>query len=150
MPGAQELRSEQHFGVRRTDEVAAQRRRWTFYETIRIAGASSSGKTRVFGTRIRRFESSRPSQKNWYLLQERRSNVDHMRIFSGNSNIPLAKEICAALNLSLGLANVRNFSDGEIQVDIDESVRGMDVFVVQSTGTPGNVNLMEPFAIIDA
>ena len=76
--------------------------------------------------------------------------MDHMRIFSGNSNIPLAREICATLNISLGLANVRNFSDGEIQVDIDESVRGMDVFVVQSTCTPGNVNLMELLIMIDA
>jgi len=76
--------------------------------------------------------------------------VDHMRVFSGNSNIPLAKEICETLNISLGLANVRNFSDGEIQVDIDESVRGMDVFVIQSTCTPGNTNLMELLIMIDA
>lgn len=73
-----------------------------------------------------------------------------MRIFSGNSNIPLAKEICEILDSSLGQANVRNFSDGEIQVDIDESVRGMDVFVVQSTCMPGNTNLMELLIMIDA
>ena len=76
--------------------------------------------------------------------------MDTMRVFSGNSNIPLAKEICETLNISLGLANVRNFSDGEIQVDIDESVRGMDVFVIQSTCTPGNTNLMELLIMIDA
>jgi ribose-phosphate pyrophosphokinase len=73
-----------------------------------------------------------------------------MRIFSGNSNVPLAKEICEKLGVSLGKADVRNFSDGEIQVDIDESVRGMDVFVIQSTCTPGNANLMELLIMIDA
>ena len=73
-----------------------------------------------------------------------------MRIFSGNSNLPLAQEICEILGVSLGRADVRNFSDGEIQVDIDESVRGMDVFVVQSTCTPGNTNLMELLIMIDA
>src|SRR5512137_871210 len=73
-----------------------------------------------------------------------------MRIFSGNSNISLAKEICDILGASLGKADVRNFSDGEIQVDIDESVRGMDVFVLQSTCTPGNANLMELLIMIDA
>jgi ribose-phosphate pyrophosphokinase len=73
-----------------------------------------------------------------------------MRIFTGNSNVPLAKEICEILNVPLGKADVRNFSDGEIQVDIDESVRGMDVFVIQSTCTPGNTNLMELLVMIDA
>ena len=114
-------------------------------------GASSSGKTRVFGTRIRRFESSRPSQMLENILKEEgETGVDHLRIFSGNSNIPLAKEICEILDSPLGQANVRNFSDGEIQVDIDESVRGMDVFVVQSTCMPGNTNLMELLIMIDA
>jgi len=73
-----------------------------------------------------------------------------MRIFSGNSNLPLAQEICEILGVALGRADVRNFSDGEIQVDIDESVRGMDVFVLQSTCTPGNTNLMELLIMIDA
>ena len=76
--------------------------------------------------------------------------MDHLRIFSGNSNLPLAQEICEILGISLGEADVRNFSDGEIQVDIDESVRGMDVFVIQSTCTPGNTNLMELLIMIDA
>ena len=73
-----------------------------------------------------------------------------MRVFTGNSNVPLAKEICEILNVPLGKADVRNFSDGEIQVDIDESVRGMDVFVIQPTCTPGNTNLMELLVMIDA
>lgn len=76
--------------------------------------------------------------------------MDQMRVFAGNSNVPLAREICRQLGISLGQANVRNFSDGEIQVDIDESVRGMDVFVIQSTCTPGNTNLMELLIMIDA
>ncbi len=76
--------------------------------------------------------------------------MDHMRIFSGNSNIPLSKEICDILDTPLGAAEVKTFSDGEIQVDIQESVRGMDVFVLQSTCTPGNTNLMELLIMIDA
>jgi ribose-phosphate pyrophosphokinase len=76
--------------------------------------------------------------------------VDQMRIFSGNSNLPLAKEICEILGISLGKAEVKTFSDGEIQVDIEESVRGTDAFVVQSICTPGNNNLMELLIMIDA
>jgi len=76
--------------------------------------------------------------------------LDHMRVFSGNSNIPLAKEISHTLGISLGEADVKTFSDGEILVDIHESVRGMDVFVIQSTSTPGNTNLMELLIMIDA
>jgi ribose-phosphate pyrophosphokinase len=73
-----------------------------------------------------------------------------MRIFSGNSNVPLTREICDVLDTPLGAAEVKTFSDGEIQVDIQESVRGMDVFIVQSTCTPGNTNLMELLIMIDA
>ncbi len=76
--------------------------------------------------------------------------MNTLRIFSGNSNLPLTVEICGILETPLGKASVRNFSDGEIQVDIDESVRGMDVFVIQSTCTPGNTNLMELLIMIDA
>lgn len=76
--------------------------------------------------------------------------MDDMRIFSGNSNIPLAREICEILGISLGKAQVRNFSDGEIEVNIEESVRGMDVFVIQSTCAPGNTNIMELLIMIDA
>ncbi len=76
--------------------------------------------------------------------------MDDMRIFSGNSNIPLAREICEILAISLGKAQVRNFSDGEIEVNIEESVRGMDVFVIQSTCAPGNTNIMELLIMIDA
>jgi ribose-phosphate pyrophosphokinase len=76
--------------------------------------------------------------------------LDQLRIFSGNSNLPLAGEICDILGTSLGKAEVKTFSDGEIQVDIEESVRGMDAFVIQSTCTPVNNNLMELLVMIDA
>lgn len=73
-----------------------------------------------------------------------------LKIFSGNSNIPLAQEICNSLDLPLGKANVKKFSDGEIQLEIEENVRGMDVFIVQSTCTPVNINLMELLIMMDA
>jgi len=73
-----------------------------------------------------------------------------MKIFSGNSDPELAKEICGHLNISLGDAEVSTFSDGEIMVQINENVRGRDVFVVQSTCNPVNHNLMELLIMIDA
>ena len=76
--------------------------------------------------------------------------LDKLRVFTGNSNPSLAQEISKALNLPLGNANVKKFSDGEIQVEIEENVRGMDVFIVQSTCTPVNVSLMELLIMIDA
>ena len=76
--------------------------------------------------------------------------LDKLKIFSGNSNIQLAQEICKALNIPLGKANVRKFSDGEIQVEIEENVRGMDVFIAQSTCTPVNTYLMELLIMMDA
>ena len=76
--------------------------------------------------------------------------LDKLRIFTGNSNPSLAQEISKALNIPLGNANVKKFSDGEIQVEIEENVRGMDVFIVQSTCTPVNVSLMELLIMIDA
>jgi ribose-phosphate pyrophosphokinase len=76
--------------------------------------------------------------------------LDKLRVFTGNSNPSLAQEISEALNIPLGNANVKKFSDGEIQVEIEENVRGMDVFIVQSTCTPVNVSLMELLIMIDA
>src|SRR3972149_7953946 len=73
-----------------------------------------------------------------------------LRIFSGNSNIPLTQEICHYLGLQLGKAHVGTFSDGETWVEILENVRGKDVFVFQSISTPGNTYLMELLIIIDA
>jgi len=73
-----------------------------------------------------------------------------LKVFSGNSNRPLAEKICDYLGVPLGRAEVRTFSDGEVMVEIDESVRGADVFVVQSTCPPVNDNLMELLVMIDA
>ncbi|MEW6351129.1 MAG: ribose-phosphate pyrophosphokinase [Thermodesulfobacteriota bacterium] len=73
-----------------------------------------------------------------------------LKIFSGNSNPDLAHSITRYMGLPLGSATVGAFSDGEIQVEFRENVRGMDVFVVQSTCSPVNDNLMELLVMIDA
>lgn len=73
-----------------------------------------------------------------------------IKIFSANSNPEVAKQIAEALGLPLGQSEVVRFSDGEISVSIKESVRGSDVFVVQSTSTPVNDHLMELLIMIDA
>ncbi len=73
-----------------------------------------------------------------------------IKIFAGNASKKLAQEICAQLDLELGKMEVGKFSDGETSVNIKESVRGCDVFIVQSTNTPVNDNLMELLLIIDA
>jgi ribose-phosphate pyrophosphokinase len=76
--------------------------------------------------------------------------LERLKIFSGNSNIPLAQEVCENLHIPLGKATVKTFSDGEISVDVGENVRGMDVFVVQSTCTPANDHMMEMLILLDA
>lgn len=73
-----------------------------------------------------------------------------MMIFSGNSNPHLAKQVAHNLQLPLGQATVGTFSDGEIQVEILENVRGKDVFIMQSTCAPTNDNLMELVIMADA
>ena len=73
-----------------------------------------------------------------------------LKIFAGNSNKGLAEEICRYLNISLGEADVSRFSDGEIKIKIEESVRGEDVFIIQSTCPPANEYLMELLIMIDA
>ncbi|QGP92069.1 Ribose-phosphate pyrophosphokinase [Neomoorella glycerini] len=73
-----------------------------------------------------------------------------LKIFSGNANPELAREIGAYLGVPLGAAKVSRFSDGEISIAIDESVRGEDVFVIQPTCEPVNDNLMELLILIDA
>lgn len=76
--------------------------------------------------------------------------LERMRVFSGNSSNVLAGLICDNLGISVGKANVSTFSDGETQVEINENVRGMDVFVIQSTCNPVNSYLMELLVMIDA
>ena len=73
-----------------------------------------------------------------------------VRIFAGNSNPELAREICGYIGTGLGTARVGRFSDGEIRVEIEESVRGADVYVIQSTCAPVNDNLMELLIMLDA
>jgi ribose-phosphate pyrophosphokinase len=75
---------------------------------------------------------------------------DRLKIFAGNSNVQLTQRMVDILRVPLGDAVVKRFSDGEINVEIDESVRGMDVFVVQSVCRPVNENLMELLILIDA
>jgi len=73
-----------------------------------------------------------------------------IKMFCGNSNPALAEKICANLGIPLGQAKVKNFSDGEIMVEIGENVRGRDIYVVQSTCSPTNNNLMELLIMMDA
>ena len=76
--------------------------------------------------------------------------MDNFIIFSGNSNPVLSKKICDYLNVPLGGDKVKRFSDGEIQIEIDENVRAKEVFVIQSTCPPVNENLVELLLMIDA
>lgn len=73
-----------------------------------------------------------------------------MKIFSGTSNEPLARAICASIGTELGRSTIKPFPDGETFVKIEENVRGEDVFLVQSTNPPTNHHLMEMFIMIDA
>lgn len=76
--------------------------------------------------------------------------LDRLKLFGGNANKELTAKICQHLQIPQGKAVVKTFSDGEIMVEIGENVRGRDVFVVQSTCSPVNQNLMELLVIIDA
>lgn len=75
---------------------------------------------------------------------------ENIKIFALNSNKPLAEKIAGSIGVELGKSSVKRFSDGEIQINIDESVRGKDVYLVQSTSAPVNDNLMELLIMIDA
>jgi ribose-phosphate pyrophosphokinase len=75
---------------------------------------------------------------------------DRLKIFTGNSNPSLTEEICAALGLELAQAMVKQFSDGEIRIQIQENVRGADVFVIQPTCKPVDRSLMELLFMIQA
>ena len=75
---------------------------------------------------------------------------DSLMVFTGNANPRLAIDVVRRLNISLGRANVGRFSDGEVTVEIQEHVRGKDVFILQSTCAPANENLMELLVMVDA
>ena len=76
--------------------------------------------------------------------------MDDLVIFSGNSNPILSQKICEYINVPLGGEKVKRFSDGEIQIEIDENVRSKDVFVIQSICSPVNENLVELLLMLDA
>ncbi|MBF0435029.1 MAG: ribose-phosphate pyrophosphokinase [Magnetococcales bacterium] len=76
--------------------------------------------------------------------------MDKLKIFSGNANPELGRRICEYLSMELANVTIRHFSDGEIFVQIDENVRGRDVFVVQPTSSPANDHLMELLIMVDA
>jgi len=73
-----------------------------------------------------------------------------LKIFALNSNKPLAEKIAAEVGVPLGKSSVKRFSDGEIQINIEESIRGDEIFLIQSTSAPVNDNLMEILIMIDA
>ena len=75
---------------------------------------------------------------------------DSLMVFTGNANPKLAADVVKRLNISLGRASVGRFSDGEISVEVQEHVRGNDVFILQSTCAPANENLMELLILVDA
>ena len=73
-----------------------------------------------------------------------------IKIFSGSSNIPLAKEIARYLDVNLSEVELKRFKDGEISVKLGENVRGVDVYIIQSTSNPANDHIMELLLMIDA
>jgi ribose-phosphate pyrophosphokinase len=88
--------------------------------------------------------------ENRFLQLQQRTADSSMMVFTGNSNRALAKNVAQFLNVPLGKASVEKFSDGEINVEILDNVRGKDVFIVQPTCMPANDNLMELMVMTDA
>ena len=78
------------------------------------------------------------------------SHGKDMKVFTGNANPGLAKDICNLIGIQLGHSEIGHFADGEVSASIYESVRGSDVFIVQSTSSPVNDNLMELLIMVDA
>lgn len=77
-------------------------------------------------------------------------NFSNVKIFAGNSNLGLAKKIAEKCSLELGKVELLRFKDGEVYIEIEETVRGRDIFVIQSTSEPVNENLMELLIFVDA
>src|ERR1700677_2529139 len=80
----------------------------------------------------------------------RAMRFNHFKVFTGNANPALAAEICYELGCPLAAVTVKQFSDGEVHLQIEENVRGADVFVLQPTRTPVDRNLMELLLMMDA
>ncbi|CAI5482512.1 unnamed protein product [Closterium sp. Yama58-4] len=87
--------------------------------------------------------------EDWVALRDNRSDT-RLRIFSGTANKQLSQEIASCMGLDLSRVKIKRFADGEIYVQLQESVRGCDVFLVQPTCPPANENLMELLVMIDA
>lgn len=81
--------------------------------------------------------------------KRRLEEINHLKIFSGNANLALAKKICEHLSIQLGDASVGRFPDGEIDLKVNEDVRGADVFLIQPTCPPVNENLTELLIFMD-
>src|SRR6266571_5205389 len=127
-------------------------------------GAWPSGKARGFGPRIRRFESFRPSQPGpdaaralvtketgrGRISREDMSRERELKIFTGSAHPALGEAIARCLGVPLGRAHLARFSDGEVWFQIQDNVRGADVFVVQPTAPPVNENVMELLVMLDA
>lgn len=94
--------------------------------------------------------SSLPSLSLPFPIPAPTSGGGRLRIFSGSANPVLAQEIACYLGMELGQIKIKRFADGEIYVQLQESVRGCDVFLVQPTCPPANENLMELLIMIDA
>lgn len=77
-------------------------------------------------------------------------NADNVRLFSLNSNRQLAEQIADRVGIPLSKASIDHFADGEIKITIDESIRGCEVYVIQSVSDPVNTNLMELLIMVDA
>ena len=73
-----------------------------------------------------------------------------MKLLTGNSNKPLSKNIAKYLKTKLVNSSIKNFSDGEIYIEINENIRGNSIFIIQSISSPANDNLMELLLCIDA
>ena len=101
-------------------------------------------------TLVPAFGGSNPPAPARFNMFKNRNQTEDFIIFSGNSNPELSKEICEYLGVPLGGEKVKRFSDGEIQIEIDENVRRRDVYIVQSTCAPVNENLVELLLMIDA
>src|SRR5262249_42359043 len=113
----------------------------------RALGGSQAGKAPDCGSGSEGSTPSRPTRGDGGAA---RSVKDEIKLFTGNSNRPLAEAISRDVGVPLGGAEIGRFSDGEVQVEITENVRGGDVFVIQSISAPTNDNLMELLLMLDA
>ena len=105
---------------------------------------STSGKSSDFDSAIRRFESYHPNHLSGEV------NMKRLVLVSGSSNLELSKRIAKYLDITLVNPGLVKFANGEVCCEVEKSVRGADVFIIQSTSTPANDNLMELLIVIDA